>query len=102
VEMNWESPIKAARLCFYETGNIGEHIMSTDDHGAIDRRLAFLLESKAIIVGLEHFAEEGIVRLRNAQDRGEHSLFASPDCYGRWDAGLRQRCLRACPLKSGA
>lgn len=100
--MNWDSPIKVARICFHETGNIVEHFISTDDDGAIDRLITFLRESKAIIVGLEHFAEQEIQHLRNADGRGGHSLFASPDCYGRWDAGLRQRCLRACPLRSGA
>lgn len=102
MDMNWENPIKVARICFHETGNIVEHFMSTEDHTAIDRLIAFLREGKAVIVGLEHFAEEEIQCLRSAESLDGLSLFASPGCYGHWDAGLRQRCLRVCPLRLDA
>jgi hypothetical protein len=101
LDMNWESPIKVARLCFHETGNIVDHFMSTDDPDAVDRLIAFLRESKALIVGLEHFAEAEIQRLRNADGQSGRSLFSLDGCYGNWDSGLRQRCLRLCPLRLG-
>jgi hypothetical protein len=88
-----ENPIKTVRLCFVETGH---YFVAADDHGALDRLVAFLQDSDAVIADLEGFSDEENDVLRKAKGRDGHSLFSAPNCFV---GGNPNRCARICPPK---
>lgn len=95
--MNWQNPIKTVTLCFYETGHIKDHYATAEDAVALDRLIAFLLDARAVIVGLENFSATEVDVLRRAKRPDGRPLFATNQCFqGHGAAG---RCARLCPLK---
>jgi hypothetical protein len=97
--MSRENPIQTVRLCFVETWHLKEHFVAADDHGALDRLVAFLQDSDAVIADLEGFSDEENDVLRKAKGRDGHSLFSAPNFFV---GGNPNRCARICPLKESA
>jgi hypothetical protein len=61
--------------------------------------IVFLQKSKAVIVDLEDFTEDEVLRLRSEEGRGGRSLFVAAECHDRWDGNFRRQCSVVCPLK---
>lgn len=98
--MVWENPVKTIQICFFRTGHIVDHYVMANDGDVVAKFASFLRESDAVIVGLDGLSEDEIERLRKEEGRNGGSLFASPDCYGHWESGLKKHCSRLCPLRS--
>lgn len=97
--MAWENPIKVARLCFFETGQLKDYFMNANDNRAVDQLVGFLAESEAVIVELENFSKGEIELLEKRKGPNGRSLFATHDCPARGNPNMRH-CARICPFNS--